>query len=149
MSESENSTSAADVYRILIPVDADEDRARGQAAFVAALPGGPDTVEAVVSHALTPDEIEAPEEAQNVDRVETVALVRENLESKGYDVTLAEGRLPPADGILGLAEEFDADQIVMGSRKRSPTGKVVFGSVAQQVLLESSVPVTVVGGKPA
>ena len=149
MSESESSTSAADMYRILIPVDADEDRARGQAAFVADLPSGPDTIEVIVSHALTPDEIEAPEEAQSVDRVETVAQVRDDLEAKGYEVTLAEGRLPPADGILGLAEEFDADQIVMGSRKRSPTGKVVFGSVAQQVLLESSVPVTVVGAKPA
>jgi nucleotide-binding universal stress UspA family protein len=149
MSESENSTSVADVYRILVPVDADEDRARGQAAFVADLPSGPDTIEVVVSHALTPDEIEAPEAAQSVDRVETVAQVRDHLEELGYDVTLAEGRLPPADGILGLAEEFAVDQIVMGSRKRSPTGKVVFGSVAQQVLLESPVPVTVVGAKSA
>ncbi len=57
------------------------------------------------------------------------------------------GQQPPADGIVELADEFDADQIVMGSRKRSPTGKAVFGSVSQQVLLEADDPVTVVGSR--
>lgn len=133
------------MYRILVPVDADTERARGQAEFVAALPRDPDSIEVIVTHALTPDEIDAPEDATDVDRVETVGLVRDILADRGYSVALAEGRVPPADGILGLAAEYDADQIVMGSRKRSPTGKVIFGSVAQQVLLESPVPVTVVG----
>jgi nucleotide-binding universal stress UspA family protein len=132
------------MYRILVPVDADTERARGQAEFVDGLPSDVETIEVIITHALTPEEIDAPEDATDVDRVETVGLVRDMLEDRGYSVTLAEGRLPPADGILGLAAEHDADQIVMGSRKRSPTGKVIFGSVAQQVLLESSVPVTVV-----
>jgi len=136
------------MYRILVPVDADPDRARGQAAFVAELPTTVDDIEVIVTHALTPDEIDAPDEMKSVDRVKTVRIVRDYLEEREYTVTLAEGRLPPADGILGLTEEFDVDQIVMGSRKRSPTGKVIFGSVAQQVLLESPVAVTVVGGKP-
>jgi len=137
------------MYRILIPVDADSDRARGQAAFVAGLPTAAENIEVMVTHALTPEEIDAPDEMQSVDRVETVRLARDYLEERGLDVELAEGRLPPAEGILGLVREYDVDQVVMGSRKRSPTGKVIFGSVAQQVLLESPVPVTVVGALEA
>ena len=133
------------MYRILVPVDADPDRARGQAAFVADLPTAAENIDVVVTHALTPEEIDAPDEMQSVDRVRTVRIVRDYLEERDFDVELAEGRLPPAEGILGLVREFDVDQVVMGSRKRSPTGKVIFGSVAQQVLLESPVPVTVVG----
>jgi nucleotide-binding universal stress UspA family protein len=41
--------------------------------------------------------------------------------------------------------EFDVDHVAMGSRQRSPAGKAIFGSVAQQVILDAAVPVTVVG----
>lgn len=49
-----------------------------------------------------------------------------------------------ADGILALAEEVDADRIVVSGRRRSPTGKAVFGSVSQEVLLNAPCPVTYV-----
>jgi len=135
------------MYTILVPVDADEDRARGQAAFVAELPAADTDIKAVITHALTEEEAEAPEELQNVERISTVRLVRDYLEEHEVDVELAEGQQPPADGITDLADEFDVDQIVMGSRKRSPTGKAVFGSVSQQVLLQADDPVTVVGSR--
>jgi nucleotide-binding universal stress UspA family protein len=137
------------MYRILVPVDTDPDRARGQAAFVEDLPTTAESIEVIVTHALPPDDVKDPDDADAIEHVETVQLARDYLEERGYDVTLAEGRLPPADGILDIAEEHEADHIVMGSRKRSPTGKVIFGSVSQQVLLESPVPVTVVGTKSA
>jgi nucleotide-binding universal stress UspA family protein len=135
------------MHTILVPVDADEDRARGQAAFVAELPAADTDIKAVITHALTKEEAEAPEEIRNVERISTVRLVRDYLEDRDVEVELAEGQQPPADGITDLAEEFDVDQIVMGSRKRSPTGKAVFGSVSQQVLLEADDPVTVVGSR--
>ncbi|WP_276272207.1 universal stress protein [Haloarcula litorea] len=135
------------MYRVLVPVDSDPDRARGQAAFVAELPTAADNVAAVVTHALTEEEIDAPDELRTVERVETVKLVRDYLAERGVDVELAEGRQPPADGILELADEFGVDHVAMGSRKRSPTGKVVFGSVAQEVMLQADVPVTVVGAR--
>jgi len=133
------------MYRLLLPVDDDPARARGQAAFVADLPGH-EEAEVVLTHALTPAEREAGEQV-SIDRIETVRLAREFLEERGISVDEAEARTPPAEGILELTTEVDADHVVMSSRKRSPTGKVVFGSVAQTVLLEADVPVTVVGAR--
>ncbi|MBI1376520.1 MAG: universal stress protein [Frankiales bacterium] len=50
----------------------------------------------------------------------------------------------PADDLVAVAEEVDADLIVIGLRKRSPVGKLILGSNAQQVLLEASCPVLAV-----
>jgi len=133
------------VYRILLPVDADTDRAQRQAEFVADLPIPKEAVEVIITHAFPPEDISTGDDVYAIGNVETVQLARDYLEERDYTVTLAEGRLPPADAILDMTREYDADQVVMGSRKRSPTGKVIFGSVSQQVLLESPVPVTIVG----
>ncbi|ELY96828.1 uspA domain protein [Natrialba taiwanensis DSM 12281] len=43
--------------------------------------------------------------------------------------------------ILETATAIDADLLSIGGRKRSPTGKALFGSVAQQVMLRSDRPV--------
>lgn len=46
-----------------------------------------------------------------------------------------------SEEILRYADKQNARYIVVGKRKRSPTGKAVFGSVTQSVLLNSDQPV--------
>ena len=50
----------------------------------------------------------------------------------------------PADDLIAVAEEVDADLIVIGLRRRSPVGKLIMGSNAQQILLDASCPVLAV-----
>jgi nucleotide-binding universal stress UspA family protein len=49
--------------------------------------------------------------------------------------------------LLDVAGEVGASCIVIGIRHRSPVGKLLLGSAAQQILLEAAVPVIAV--KPA
>ncbi|MFC4358150.1 universal stress protein [Halobium salinum] len=60
-----------------------------------------------------------------------------------YEVrgTVSEKR---GEAIVEMADEVGADRVLVGGRKRSPAGKAVFGSTAQEVLLSSPCPVTFV-----
>ena len=50
----------------------------------------------------------------------------------------------PAEEIADAADETNADLVVIGMRHRTPVGKLILGSVAQQILLEVSCPVLAV-----
>jgi nucleotide-binding universal stress UspA family protein len=51
----------------------------------------------------------------------------------------------PGDEVVAMADAVDADVVVVGGRDRSPTGKAVFGSVGQTILLSAPCPVLYVG----
>ena len=48
-----------------------------------------------------------------------------------------------AERILAVAEDQDCDHVFVIGRKRSPTGKAIFGDIAQSVILSFDGPVTV------
>lgn len=50
----------------------------------------------------------------------------------------------PAEDIFDIAEEVDADELVIGVRKRSQTDRLIFGSVAQDIMRQSDYPMRVV-----
>lgn len=75
-------------------------------------------------------------------RQKIVSDLQSDLTEDGYSVTVRGGRGDRVEEILSIADDVDADNLLIGGRKRSPTGKVVFGSTAQQLLLNSPIPVT-------
>lgn len=58
-----------------------------------------------------------------------------------YEAVGLVGDVP--DSILSEARERDCDHVFVVGRHRSPTGKVIFGDIAQSVILNFDGPVTV------
>lgn len=50
----------------------------------------------------------------------------------------------PAEDLIAVAEQENAEFIVIGLRRRSPVGKLILGSNAQRILLDASCPVLAV-----
>ena len=50
----------------------------------------------------------------------------------------------PAEQILEVAQQTNAELIVIGLRRRTPVGKLIMGSQAQTILLEADCPVLAV-----
>ena len=85
---------------------------------------------------VTPNEV-----AKRLADVQTVASRLDETDIE-YEIR---GRIGDAgDQICDVAADVDADRIVVGGRKRSPTGKALFGSTAQSVILSAPCPVTFV-----
>jgi len=83
------------------------------------------------------------EEALPLDLQLAWQAAQESLATTGVEYTvkdMARGS-DPSDDVLTAAEEVDATLIVIGLRKRSPVGKLIMGSNAQQILLGASCPV--------
>ncbi len=52
----------------------------------------------------------------------------------------------PAEDLIAVAGETDADLIVIGLRRRTPVGKLILGSNAQRILLDAPCAVLAVKG---
>jgi nucleotide-binding universal stress UspA family protein len=136
------------MYRVLVPVDADVDRALSQAAYVTRLPAADERVEAVLLFVFTEADGEMPDDVRSLksaSRVKSVRRARDRLEGAGVETTVLDRSGDTAADIVREAEELDADAVVLGGRKRSPVGKAVFGSTTQSVILDTDRPVVVTG----
>lgn len=131
------------MYTFLVGIDADESRAVSQAETLAELPLEADAVRAVLVHSF-----EEKTKGSTVEQVKSVRVARERLEDAGFDVVVEGYGGDAVRAILNVAEEHDADQIVLAGRKRTPAGKVLFGSVTQSVILDSERPVLVCSAEP-
>lgn len=138
------------MFRVLLPVDSDEEKALTAAEVVATLPNAATNVEVTILNVAK--KIEATDEGSKVrseewydesNFPESALLAKKHLENEGIKVELRREHAEPKTAIVEIANEIDADRIVMAGKKRSPSGKVLFGSVTQSVMLNSNIPVTV------
>ena len=70
----------------------------------------------------------------------------DELRSQGLDVMvrqLIRGN-EPAEDLIAVADEVNAELIVIGLRRRTPVGKLILGSNAQRILLDAACPVLAV-----
>ena len=88
-------------------------------------------------------DLDVAEAARYESELETV---RSELDAAGVtnEVRQLVRGLEPAEDIIAVAQEVDADFIVIGLRRRSPVGKLILGSNAQRILLEAPCPVLAV-----
>lgn len=148
------------MYRVLMAVDEDETQATSMAAWVERLAGEVPDLEVVVFHVFRDVDVPSQvvvhqplgdfEAAHHEDRELPPAVtgVLDRLRNSNVDVDVrVERGEDPAETIVSYAEaaENGIDSVVIGGRENSPVGKAVFGSVAQKVLLNTDLPVTVAG----
>jgi|AntRauTorckE6833_2_1112554.scaffolds.fasta_scaffold01433_3 nucleotide-binding universal stress UspA family protein len=150
------------MYRVLLPVDTHDSRARAQVEALLELPVATGDLTVDILHVHEGETTTDPqwaagegfaesfaeemaETVRNTDRLPSaVETAVDLLEGSDYEFTVHERGGEPAVEILEFAAEQDSNTIILGVTGRSPVGKVLFGSVAQAVILDSDRPVTVV-----
>lgn len=136
------------MYTVLLPVDESEARAKRAVETVLDLPGDPDDVSVVVLNVAEAtkqpwlQELEDPS-MDDADVPDSVDVAVDLLAEAGIAVEKRWEHGDVTEEIVDVAAEIEADSIIMSGRKRSKAGKVLFGSIAQSVLLNADRPVTV------
>lgn len=140
----ETAARSEGIRQVLVPVDADAERAQHQAAYVAGLPEAAETVEATVFVVFRHQDYKgAP--PHGFEEVDAAIEAADALEDEGIPVERVAIGGEVARTILDVAAERDADSIVMGGRKRSGLQEVLLGSITQDVMLSAERPVTLTG----
>ena len=138
------------MYRVLIPIDASEERAASQARAVTRLPNAGEEVIAVLFHVFDDAGTAGSEAVTDLPPGERAC---ELLDEEDVTVETERATGDIVQQIVDAADRSNADAVVMGGRKRSAVGSLLFGSVSQAVTLGTEVPVTITGdqvsGKPS
>lgn len=144
---------------VLLAVRTNENDAIDELAETAVDIAGPAGASVVVAHVFSTEGYEDARDRLKFDpsgevtpsvvaeRNVKVRAAGEALADAGIDYTV-EGRLSNSESegerLADLAEEIEADLVVIGGRGRTPAGKAVFGSTVQTALLSAPCPVTFV-----
>lgn len=128
------------MYHVVLGVDEDEAHARQCAQEIIDLPGEGAEKHVTVIHSFTDNPSGA-----SATQIASVREVGDQFEKAGIEYDVEESSGDPAEAIIDVASDVDADLIVIGGRKRSPAGKALFGSVTQTVILNAGRPVMVTG----
>jgi len=88
---------------------------------------------------LTVAILENPE--SDVDPAEVEARVRDELKASAVDASVRRLSGDPGGALIKLAEAEHFDAIALGGGQESPMGKIRLGSIAEFVILNSSVTV--------
>lgn len=83
-------------------------------------------------------------ERMDLDRVEKqLAYVKETMDAEGIasETHILVRGLTPGEDIVEFAADKKVDEIIIGIEKKSKVGKLLFGSNAQYIILQSSCPV--------
>lgn len=136
---------------ILVPTDGSEqaskaiphafDLAETYDATVHAL----SVVDRAATRQLAPTKAESTLEAVEQEAKRVTREIKAQADEAGIDCVASIEEGAPDDTILQYIDEHGVDMVVIGGRKRSAAGKLLFGSVTQSVVLHADVPVTVVG----
>jgi nucleotide-binding universal stress UspA family protein len=133
------------MYRVLIPVDGNEERALAQADHAVALTESAAEAEVTVLYVVPPDSLQTDEGVDFSDMDSAVAAA-EYLETNGVSVERrVEGGETIAREIIDVADDIAADELVMGGRKRSGVARLLIGSVVNDVFVSTDRPVTMTG----
>lgn len=132
------------MYRVIVPVDRDVDRAEKQARYVERLAREGAAVEATVLWVVAQKRLVRAVEDEFAD-VESAVAAADRLEAAGVPVERVVGDGEVSQEVVRVADESDADEIVMGGRKRTGVTQVILGSTVHDVVLSAERPVTVAG----
>lgn len=77
-------------------------------------------------------------------RLESVDAISRALEAAGVEYRVRGEIGEVTDSVVRTVEATDSELLFVGGRRRSPTGKAVFGSTVHRLMMEAPCPVTFV-----
>jgi nucleotide-binding universal stress UspA family protein len=145
------------IKTVLLAVGTEDEARTEQLAKEAIAIAEPAGAEVVLTHVFTDEEFDGIRSKLGVDessegstpdavaeRHTTTRAIAKALSEAGVAYSIRGAVGDHAEEVVETATAIDADRIVVGGRGRSPAGKAVFGSVAQEVMLSAPCPVTFV-----
>lgn len=135
------------MYEILIPIPNDDVRMGRLVSAIEDLPVRTEAVSVTLLYVFEELETELGGTVslrEHNDVPDVMSEARERFERTDVPVEALVAEGAAEEVIVSIADDRNVDHVAVAGRERSPTGKALFGSVTQSVILNADVPVTVV-----